>query len=74
MTGNPLDLGREPVYKACEVAALLRVSVDTVYRLISGGELDVIKVGKRGYRIKKSVADAYLAGIGFTDAPTAATA
>ncbi len=43
-----------------EVAALLRVSNMTVYRLISGGELAAVRVGK-SYRLREDDVDRYLA-------------
>ncbi|MFZ3062877.1 MAG: helix-turn-helix domain-containing protein [Actinomycetota bacterium] len=43
-----------------EVAAMLRVSTMTVYRLIKRGELSAIRVG-RGYRITSQAVDRYLA-------------
>jgi excisionase family DNA binding protein len=43
-----------------EVAATLRVSNMTVYRLIRAGELRAIRVG-RGYRLRETDVDAYLA-------------
>ena len=42
-----------------EVAALMRVSNMTVYRLIKGGQLAAIRVGKN-YRIRDSDVDRYL--------------
>lgn len=42
-----------------EVAALLRVSRMTVYRLIKQGDLPAIRVG-RGYRVRESDIDDYL--------------
>jgi excisionase family DNA binding protein len=42
-----------------EVAATMRVSNMTVYRLIKGGELPAIRVGKN-YRIRESDMDGYL--------------
>jgi len=42
-----------------EVAATMRVSNMTVYRLIKGGELPAIRVGKN-YRIRESDMDRYL--------------
>jgi len=42
-----------------EVAALMRVSNMTVYRLIKGGQLAAIRVGKN-YRIRDSDLDRYL--------------
>ena len=43
-----------------EVAARLRVSNMTVYRLIKGGELGALRVGK-SYRIREDDIDRYLA-------------
>ena len=43
-----------------EVAATMRVSNMTVYRLIKAGELAALRVGKN-YRIRESDVDAYLA-------------
>ena len=42
-----------------EVAAIMRVSNMTVYRLIRAGELRSARVG-RGYRIRESDVEAYL--------------
>ena len=42
-----------------EVATLLRVSNMTVYRLIQGGELPAVRVGK-SYRIREDDIDRYL--------------
>jgi excisionase family DNA binding protein len=42
-----------------EVAALMRVSNMTVYRLIKSGNLAAIRVGKN-YRIRESDVDTYL--------------
>lgn len=44
---------------AGEVADLLRVSTMTVYRLIRGGELPAVRVG-RSYRVRSQDLDAYL--------------
>jgi excisionase family DNA binding protein len=43
-----------------EVAATMRVSTMTVYRLIKSGELPAIRVGKN-YRIRESDVVSYLA-------------
>jgi excisionase family DNA binding protein len=43
-----------------EVAATMRVSNMTVYRLIKGGELPALRVGKN-YRVRESDVDRYLA-------------
>lgn len=42
-----------------EVAAILRVSRMTVYRLIRNGQLPAVRVG-RGYRIKAYAVEKYL--------------
>jgi excisionase family DNA binding protein len=43
-----------------EVAALMRVSNMTVYRLIKAGDLGAVRVGK-SYRIREDDVDRYLA-------------
>jgi len=43
-----------------EVAALLRVSNMTVYRLVQAGQLPAVRVG-RSYRIREDDVDKYLA-------------
>ena len=43
-----------------EVARLVRVSNMTVYRLITAGELQAVRVG-RSYRIREEDVDHYLA-------------
>ena len=43
-----------------EVAATMRVSNMTVYRLIKGGDLAAVRVGK-SYRIRESDVQGYLA-------------
>jgi excisionase family DNA binding protein len=42
-----------------EVAALMRVSKMSVYRLIHAGELEAVRFG-RSFRVKESAVDAYL--------------
>ncbi len=42
-----------------EVAAQLRVSTMTIYRLIRSGELPAVRVG-RNYRVRAAELDAYL--------------
>ena len=44
-----------------EVAATMRVSNMTVYRLIKSGQLPAIRVGKN-YRIRESDMNSYLSG------------
>jgi len=45
---------------AAEVAGLLRVSTMTVYRLIKGGQLAAVRVGK-SYRVSEDDVDRFLA-------------
>lgn len=49
----------EPLLTVGEVAAVMRVSNMTVYRLIKAGHLSAIRVGKN-YRIRRSDVDRYL--------------
>jgi len=49
-----------------EVAAMLRVSTMTVYRLIKAGELPAVRVGK-SFRLDEDAVDRYVAR-GFTAA------
>lgn len=49
----------EPLLTVGEVAAVMRVSNMTVYRLIKSGQLGAIRVGKN-YRIRRSDVDRYL--------------
>jgi excisionase family DNA binding protein len=44
-----------------EVAALMRVSKMTVYRLVHSGELSAVRVG-RSLRVPEHAVDAYLKG------------
>jgi len=44
-----------------EVAALMRVSKMTVYRLVHSGELTAVRVG-RSFRVPEHAVDAYLKG------------
>jgi excisionase family DNA binding protein len=57
----PNDLQRDEVLTVAEVAAMLRVSTMTVYRLIKSGQLAALRVG-RSYRILATDVDRYLAG------------
>jgi excisionase family DNA binding protein len=55
-----------PAYlTVAEVAAMLRVSNMTVYRLINSGALPAVRVGK-SYRLTEADVDRYLAQ-GFTE-------
>jgi excisionase family DNA binding protein len=48
-----------PLLTVAEVAAVLRVSNMTVYRLIKAGDLPALKVGKN-YRIRESELETFL--------------
>lgn len=67
-------IANDPLLTVAEVAALMRVSNMTVYRLIKTGDLMAIRVGKN-FRIRESDIDRYLDGRavfpeqGETDAP-----
>jgi excisionase family DNA binding protein len=62
MGGRSRDRWRrgDELLTVAEVAATMRVSNMTVYRLIKGGELPAIRVG-RAYRVRESDVDRYLA-------------
>jgi len=51
--------GGDRLLTAGEVAAILRISNMTVYRLIKSGQLAAVRVGKN-YRIRESDVDGYL--------------
>ena len=51
---------RGPYLTVAEVAAMLRVSNMTVYRLINGGSMKAVRIGK-SYRIAEAEVDRYLA-------------
>jgi excisionase family DNA binding protein len=50
-----------PLMTVAEVAAAMRVSTMTVYRLIKSGELAAVRVG-HNYRIRGDEVERYLAG------------
>lgn len=50
---------QEEVYTIEEVAKILKVSVETVRRLITNGELDARRVGRQ-YRITRAALDKVL--------------
>ncbi len=52
--------GRGRFLTVAEVAAILRVSTMTVYRLIKAGNLAAVRVGK-SYRVREDDVDTYLA-------------
>ena len=47
---SPVDQGRTQFLTVAEVAALMRVSKMTVYRLVHNGELPAVRVG-RSFRV-----------------------
>lgn len=51
---------RDSFLTVAEVAAIMRVSTMTVYRLIKAGELASVRVGK-SYRLREADVDAYIA-------------
>ena len=57
MGGTGFD---EPLLTVGEVARVMRVSNMTVYRLIKGGQLGAVRVGKN-YRIRRKDIERYLA-------------
>jgi len=59
----PDPLGWGPFLTVAEVAAGMRVSKMTVYRLIESGDMLAVRVG-RSYRVKKADAEEYLRGAG----------
>jgi excisionase family DNA binding protein len=56
---NDSALGGERLWTVSEVAEHMRVSNMTVYRLIKGGQLSALRVGKN-YRIRGRELAAYL--------------
>lgn len=54
-----VGLGEAKFLTVREVAAALRVSRMTVYRLVHSGELAAVHVGK-SYRVPEAAVDAYL--------------
>jgi excisionase family DNA binding protein len=59
MTSGP-ERPRQRYLTVAEVAETMRVSKMTVYRLVHGGELPAVRVG-RSYRVPQDALDAYLA-------------
>ena len=56
---EPGSFAHDRLLTVGEVAATMRVSNMTVYRLIKGGDLPAIRVGK-SYRIRQSEMERYL--------------
>jgi excisionase family DNA binding protein len=59
MTSGP-EQPRLRYLTVAEVADVMRVSRMTVYRLVHGGELPAVRVG-RSFRVPQDALDAYLA-------------
>lgn len=55
----PRPLGEVSFLTVAEVAALMRVSKMTVYRLVHGGELPAVRVG-RSFRVPERAVHDYL--------------
>jgi excisionase family DNA binding protein len=63
MTGSQSDgrLSEVRFLTVAEVAAVMRVSKMTVYRLVHSGELNAVRVG-RSFRVPEHVVHEYLRG------------
>lgn len=59
MNDSVSPLGSVAFLKVSEVAALLRVSKMSVYRLIHAGDLEAVRFG-RSFRVPRRAVDAYL--------------
>jgi excisionase family DNA binding protein len=59
MATNSGDISESKLLTIAEVAAMMRVSKMTVYRLVHGGELPALRVG-RSFRVLESDVDEYL--------------
>ena len=60
-TGRDGDLSRVQFLTVAEVAAAMRVSKMTVYRLVHNGELPAVRVG-RSFRVPEEAVQEYLRG------------
>ena len=58
-TNLPGDISEVKFLTVAEVAAVMRVSKMTVYRLVHGGELPAVRVG-RSFRVAEHDVDEYL--------------
>jgi excisionase family DNA binding protein len=58
-TNLPGDISEVRFLTVAEVAAMMRVSKMTVYRLVHGGELPAVRVG-RSFRVAEHDVDEYL--------------
>jgi excisionase family DNA binding protein len=61
---EPAAPGQVQFLTVAEVAALMRVSKMTVYRLVHSGELPAVRVGK-SFRVPEKAVHAYLEGAYF---------
>ena len=59
MATNSGDIHDPKFLTVAEVAAMMRVSKMTVYRLVHGGDLPAVRVG-RSFRVQESDVDEYL--------------
>ena len=59
LKGSRMSLPRADLMTVSEVAQMMRVSNMTVYRLIKGGDLGAVRIGKN-YRIRKNDVLSYL--------------
>jgi len=59
MAGNERPLSEVRFLTVAEVATVMRVSKMTVYRLVHGGELPAIRVG-RSFRVPEQAVHDYL--------------
>ncbi|MFT4264976.1 MAG: helix-turn-helix domain-containing protein [Nocardioides sp.] len=58
MAGKP-ELAEAKFLTVAEVAAMMRVSKMTVYRLVHSGEMPAVRVG-RSFRVREEDANEYL--------------
>ncbi len=61
MSDTVVPLGNIRFLKVAEVAAALRVSRMSVYRLIHSGDLEAVRFG-RNFRVPEHAVNAYLRG------------
>lgn len=59
MSNTSGDLNDAQFLTVAEVAAMMRVSKMTVYRLVHSGEMPAVRVG-RSFRVRESDANEYL--------------
>ncbi|HEY0952132.1 helix-turn-helix domain-containing protein [Nocardioides sp.] len=59
MATTPGDTSSSKFLTVAEVAAMMRVSKMTVYRLVHNGELPAVRVG-RSFRVQEKDVDEYL--------------